>query len=695
MRLALSDIKKTFAHRDGQAYVIPRLLRPRELLSALESLIALHESFVGHERAGFPTERAAELVGDYRLARCLVACLGEWYEWRSPPWPGAASEREQGALAALGISSPTSLRLALYDHVNAAGGGYLPTASREHALDAFAAALSIARTTLDQLLSLDAEALAVLSRLPHGPPAVSELVQRYNQRAVEALLANASAVEWVLPPAAAYGSGGGLGTLVKRICFLARRMGVQYDVAFDERASADETHDASGESTLAQVAEAPALYAASPPTGQHMLAAEGVDRAALPVVVTLYGPQEVTATPAQYGERLAQLCRVLLGYRRADPAAGAAVLAGGSLSGRAHVYVQGRPMLFALDERLLRLLRTPIGPDILESAPVSFDSSLEQRLHADFSKLERSGQAAGWRLEREPEPLLVEDTILVPDFALTRGSRRVYLEIAGYWRPEYRDRKARKLARLRGTVSLALAAPEAARPAFEGLASSVPVLWYKDRVSAHALLALLERHYDDSAQRLASLDLAATQREIAQRGCVPGPEAMTMLRCYSRNEVALAMDLLERSARDANEAPPAWVDGIGLCASAWLDALVSSLRTEVEHSPGCRASLDALTQTLVKRSPPLPQLGVQEVETLARLAGLSVDRRSMFEASVSLPGAARELDPSADRSVAPAGGPVAAKARRAQPRKGAGRRQTGTTTDTQPLFADHEHAGGD
>ncbi len=121
------------------------------------------------------------------------------------------------------------MRLALYDFVNATAGGFLAGPERDTVLDAFAARLSLARSTLDDLLRLDADPQQALERLTDAPPTPAQLATRYNQRAVETMLANASTVEWEIAPRR---EGEPLGTLVKRACFLARKAGVQYEVAF-------------------------------------------------------------------------------------------------------------------------------------------------------------------------------------------------------------------------------------------------------------------------------------------------------------------------------------------------------------------------------------------------------------------------------------------------------------------------------
>src|SRR5581483_6497294 len=234
MRIGLGDLKKTVSRRGGVPHLVPYFLRSGELARELEALIALHESWLGHPREDFPEDRPAELIGDFRLARCLLTCLGEWYVWQSPEWPGPARQAEAAALAELGIAGSSQLRLALYDHVNETLGGYLPAARRDAVLDALAVAHGISRATLDALLVLDTDSQAILRRATEAAPTSDALAARYNQQALEAVLANAATVEWLLPPG--YGAGGDepLGAIVKRICFLARQMGVWYDVAFEE-----------------------------------------------------------------------------------------------------------------------------------------------------------------------------------------------------------------------------------------------------------------------------------------------------------------------------------------------------------------------------------------------------------------------------------------------------------------------------
>ena len=174
--------------------------------------------------------------------------------------------------------------------------------------------------------------------------------------------------------------------------------------------------------------------------------------------LTLYGPQEMTGSPQQYGRRVARLCRVLLGYGVASAARSeqrrqsAAALSKAIRYAEATVHVFQNTYRFTMDAELLALLPAPEQehePARMAESAAIYDSSIEQAFAEAFASLERGQGTDGWQLEREPEPLLLSARavdafargIFIPDFALVRGKRRIYVEILGFWTHAYRERK--------------------------------------------------------------------------------------------------------------------------------------------------------------------------------------------------------------------------------------------------------------
>ncbi len=75
------------------------------------------------------------------------------------------------------------------------------------------------------------------------------------------------------------------------------------------------------------------------------------------------------------------------------------------------------------------------------SAGKMFDSLLEQSFASRFSQLETP-----WQLEREVDIVDLGGTVMIPDFRLVHpDGRSILLEIIGYWRAEYLERKLRKI----------------------------------------------------------------------------------------------------------------------------------------------------------------------------------------------------------------------------------------------------------
>ena len=71
-----------------------------------------------------------------------------------------------------------------------------------------------------------------------------------------------------------------------------------------------------------------------------------------------------------------------------------------------------------------------------------YDSAVE-RMFADAMRTHIENH--GWRMTREPAPIASENMIMIPDFVFERLGRRVYLEIMGFWTPDYIRRKVAKL----------------------------------------------------------------------------------------------------------------------------------------------------------------------------------------------------------------------------------------------------------
>ncbi|MGH9754533.1 MAG: DUF790 family protein, partial [Blastocatellia bacterium] len=112
-----------------------------------------------------------------------------------------------------------------------------------------------------------------------------------------------------------------------------------------------------------------------------------------------------------------------------------------------------------------------------------FDSRLESDFAADFQKaFER--RRHDWRLARADAVIPLErNEVMIPDFTLrNQNGREVYLEIVGFWTPEYLNRKIEKVKAAR-LDNLILAVSK--RLALgEETAKELDVLWFAGRLPA-------------------------------------------------------------------------------------------------------------------------------------------------------------------------------------------------------------------
>ena len=151
--------------------------------------------------------------------------------------------------------------------------------------------------------------------------------------------------------------------------------------------------------------------------------------------------------------------------------------------------------------RLAQLSDTPLSYRLDHSTPLrshfkgsgAFDSRLEADFAAEFEAKfgEKRGQ---WILTREDEAILLDDTVMIPDFTLThrKDGRRAVIEIVGFWHPEYLRRKVEKV-RAAQRHNLILLVYEGVNLA-ENALQDVPgeVLYFKNKPVLKDVMALVE-----------------------------------------------------------------------------------------------------------------------------------------------------------------------------------------------------------
>jgi predicted nuclease of restriction endonuclease-like RecB superfamily len=112
------------------------------------------------------------------------------------------------------------------------------------------------------------------------------------------------------------------------------------------------------------------------------------------------------------------------------------------------------------------------------SKPPAFDSLLEEAFFKRWARLKTP-----WTLEREVEIIDLKGTVFLPDFALRHpDGRTVYMEIVGFWHPDYLKRKLEKVRRA-GLPHLILAVSERLQVGegdLEGLPG--PVIFFKGKL---------------------------------------------------------------------------------------------------------------------------------------------------------------------------------------------------------------------
>jgi hypothetical protein len=188
-------------------------------------------------------------------------------------------------------------------------------------------------------------------------------------------------------------------------------------------------------------------------------------------VVVVTGPDALFRATRRYGTRMARLLR--------------SVAAAGEWQLTATIDDRGT-------ERTMRLS----DADPIEVPATEPDERFDSDVEADFAARFRSLDL-DWELVREPEPLVVGSSVMIPDFAFDYrfADYRVFFEIMGFWTPEYVEKKLGQLERVED-VEMLVAVDESLGVSEDVEARDHRAITYSGSIRLKNVRAVLRRYED-------------------------------------------------------------------------------------------------------------------------------------------------------------------------------------------------------
>ncbi|QZX98876.1 DUF790 family protein [Halobaculum rubrum] len=201
--------------------------------------------------------------------------------------------------------------------------------------------------------------------------------------------------------------------------------------------------------------------------------------------VVITGPDALFRRTRRYGTAFARLLRTVAGT--AD-----------EWTLEADIDDRGREYLLELDDGDVSV------PGVEPLAEPAFDSGVEADFAARFRALDLD-----WDLTREPEPLEVGASVMIPDFAFEyrHADYRVFFEVMGFWTPEYVEKKLAQLADVED-VELVVAVDESLGVGEEIAARDHRVVTYSGTVRVKDVVDVL-REYEAELADEVTADLPA------------------------------------------------------------------------------------------------------------------------------------------------------------------------------------------
>jgi hypothetical protein len=423
-----------------------------------EELIRQFDQSIHHQEKKKSLEkRIATVEGqydDYKLVRGLSTLLDRRCQYRVFDNGGAG-----------GMAGPVSVRKALFAESSRIGLA-LTEFDRDKVIDIVASKMNVSTSHIRQVMWSDLEENLILEQF--SAPSPNELLGWYNLSLMQTLLFNCTKLEFCVLG----------GVHWKRVLRNVKRLGLMYNLQRNKVRNEQQRNDSSNNNNFDVV---------SPVTHDDT---EDTD-----LVCTIDGPISLFKLTDRYGTSIAKVLP--------------SIISSGKWSLNSWIVrktMSGKKIYeFNISSvEVPRLLTDPYNSNKIFTS--YFDSSVEEKFANRFELV-----ANGWRLIREPDPLIVSGGgAFIPDFMIQKYDRRIYLEIVGFWTKEYLQKKIQKLIDIDSNqkIDLFIAVNEALAcskmmPHSTNLPEKI-IVYKNDSIPIKVLLNYLKRIDQEQAERYAN-----------------------------------------------------------------------------------------------------------------------------------------------------------------------------------------------
>ncbi len=172
-----------------------------------------------------------------------------------------------------------------------------------------------------------------------------------------------------------------------------------------------------------------------------------------------------------------------------------------------------------------------------EKKELEIDSEIEKSFINSWGKGKGRN---GWLATAEPETIFLKNSLFIPDFVLKRGSKKVYMEIVGFYTLKYIQKKKKKMEEMKKlSIPIIYLIDQELADHFKDM-REIDIIYYKKDVIPHnKLLKLLNEKYSDYEERIEHLKVSLEKlcQELDKEQGISSNKIVEKIGAYSENEL--------------------------------------------------------------------------------------------------------------------------------------------------------------